>query len=44
VPNTETINQAEARAAAHRIRARAKKLGIGFNWTTLKAERDTGRP
>jgi prevent-host-death family protein len=44
VPNIETVNQAEVQAAAKRIRARAKKLKIGFNWRALKTERDAGRP
>ena len=44
VPNTEIVNQNEARAAFERIRKRAQKLGVRFNWNTLKAERDAGRP
>ena len=35
----------KARAAAQRIRARAKKLKLGhFDWAEWKAYRDEGRP
>ena len=37
--------QPQARAAAERIRARAQALSVrGFDWESLKKERDTGRP
>jgi prevent-host-death family protein len=45
VPNSYGIDRAEARAAAERIRARAKSLHLGaFDWVALKANRDDGRP
>lgn len=44
LPHTEIVNQNEARAALVRIRKRAQKLGMRFNWNALKAERDAGRP
>jgi prevent-host-death family protein len=45
VPNSSGIDRDGARAAAERIRARAKKLKLGaFDWEDLKADRDTGRP
>lgn len=44
VPNMEIVNQNEARPAFDRIRKRAQKLGMRFNWNALKAERDAGRP
>jgi prevent-host-death family protein len=45
VPDTGGIDRSQARAAADRIRARAKRLKAGeFNWDALKADRDTGRP
>jgi prevent-host-death family protein len=31
-------------AAFARVRARAKALGLKFDWDELKADRDTGRP
>jgi prevent-host-death family protein len=44
VPNTGGVDRAQARAALDRIRKRAKKLKAGFDWESLKAERDAGRP
>jgi prevent-host-death family protein len=45
VPNFGGFDRAQARAAAERIRARAKNVkAAGFNWQTLKADRDAGRP
>ena len=44
MPNTEIVNQSEAREAFELIRKRAQELGIRFNWNTLKAERDADRP
>ncbi|MGA7340245.1 MAG: type II toxin-antitoxin system prevent-host-death family antitoxin [Terracidiphilus sp.] len=45
VPNTGGIDRAQARAAAERIRGRAAQIGKGsFDWETLKADRDAGRP
>jgi len=45
VPNLGGIDRAQARAAAERIRARAERLRAGrFDWETLKADRDAGRP
>ena len=44
VPNTGSIDRAQARAAAERIRARAAQLGTGrFDWESLKSDRDAGR-
>ncbi len=45
VPNSGGINREQAQAAALRIRERARALRLGrFDWETLKAERDAGRP
>jgi len=45
IPNPTGINREEARAAAERIRARAKALKLGpFDWEAMKADRDYGRP
>ena len=45
VPNSGGIDREQARAAAQRIRARAKSLKLGpFDWENLKADRDAGRP
>ena len=45
VPNTGGIDRAQARAAMDRIRKRAKKLkSNSFDWESLKADRDAGRP
>jgi len=39
------IDQGQSRAAAERIRARAATAKFGqFDWETLKADRDAGRP
>lgn len=46
VPNTDRIDQRQAQVAALRIRERVKTLqpGSKFDWKTLKALRDEGRP
>ena len=44
VPNAGTIDRAQAIAASQRIRERASKLKIPFDWLELKKERDAGRP
>jgi prevent-host-death family protein len=45
VPNSGGIDREQAHAASLRIRARAKKLKLGpFDWQSLKADRDAGRP
>lgn len=44
VPNTGQIDSAQAKAALARIRARAQAARVGFDWETLKADRDAGRP
>lgn len=45
VPNTGTVDRTQARAAAERIRTRASLLGAGgFDWESLKRDRDEGRP
>ena len=39
------IDKSQARAAAERIRARARNLKAGaFDWAVCKADRDAGRP
>ena len=43
VPNTQGIDREQARAAAQRIRERAKDFGT-FDWQSLKADRDCERP
>jgi len=45
IPNAGRINRERAGAAAERIRSRAIQLKAGsFDWESLKAERDAGRP
>ncbi len=44
IPNTGGIDRAQADAAAQRIRGRAAKFKISFDWTELKKDRDAGRP
>ena len=45
VPNQGGINRQQAEAAAKRIRERARQFNAeAFDWNTLKAERDSGRP
>jgi prevent-host-death family protein len=45
IPNSGGIDRAQAQAAAKRIRARAAQVKLSrFNWETLKADRDAGRP
>jgi prevent-host-death family protein len=45
VPNQGGIDHDQTRVAAARIRARAAQLKMGrFDWETLKADRDAGRP
>ncbi|MGA2558573.1 MAG: type II toxin-antitoxin system prevent-host-death family antitoxin [Terracidiphilus sp.] len=44
VPNSGGIDRAQARAAADRIRARATAVQGGFDWASVKADRDAGRP
>ena len=45
VPNTEVVDHAKAYAAFERIRERAKELKFGaFDWESMKADRDEGRP
>jgi len=45
VPNEGGIDRDQTRVAAARIRARAAQLKMGrFDWETLKADRDAGRP
>ena len=44
-PYAGGVNRFEARAAAERIRTRAKDLRTGgFNWDDVKLDRDRGRP
>lgn len=44
VPNQGGIDRGPARAAAERIAARAATVKGGFDWESLKADRDAGRP
>ena len=44
VPNVGRIDQAQAKAAAARMRARAKSIKASFDWEAVKADRDAGRP
>ena len=45
VPNFNSIDRDQARAAAERIRERARGLKLGpFDWDEIKADRDQGRP
>ena len=45
VPNVVCIDADVARAAAERIRTRARTLKAGtFDWDAAKADRDAGRP
>jgi prevent-host-death family protein len=45
VPNVASNDPSQARAAAARIRARARNLKAGpFDWGDHKPERDAGRP
>ena len=44
VPNATRIDKLQARAALERIRARAGNLKETFDWATVKADRDAGRP
>jgi len=45
VPANGGIDRAQAESAAARIRARAMQARPGsFDWTSLKADRDAGRP
>ena len=45
VPNTGVVDRTQARAAAERIRSRAASVAAGgFDWESLKRDRDDGRP
>ncbi len=45
VPVAGGIDRRQARAAGERIRSRAQALGAGgFDWESVKADRDAGRP
>ncbi len=45
VPTTEGIDRPKVQAALQRMRDRAAQVGLGpFDWETLKADRDAGRP
>jgi len=45
VPNSGRIDREQAQAAAERIRNRAAQARLGgFDWQTLRADRDAGRP
>lgn len=45
VPNSGRVDRLQAQAVIERIRERAKEIKDGrFDWETLKADRDAGRP
>ena len=44
VPVQGVFDREVARAALERIRARAARVGEPFDWLTVKADRDAGRP
>jgi prevent-host-death family protein len=45
VPNSGAADRTQAKAAAARIRARAATQATGgFDWESLKRDRDQGRP
>ena len=44
VPNSGGIDPTQAREAAKRIRDRAVHLGASFDWSSVKEDRDAGRP
>ena len=44
VPNSGRIDRSQAKAAVARIRARAQSMKAGFDWNTVKGDRDQGRP
>jgi prevent-host-death family protein len=44
VPNTPQFDRQQAAAALDRIRKRAAKLKLKFDWNLLKQDRDADRP
>lgn len=44
VPNVGRIDRAQAQAAVARLRARARSMKTKFDWESVKADRDAGRP
>ena len=44
IPNEAKTDRVQARAALNRIRARAEKSRVGFDWQEMKADKDSGRP
>lgn len=44
VPNSGRIDRFQVHAASERIRKRAQSLKAGFDWETVRADRDAGRP
>jgi prevent-host-death family protein len=44
IPNESKTDRVRARAALDRIRARAGRFEVGYDWQEIKADRDTGRP
>jgi prevent-host-death family protein len=44
VPTSGRIDKAQVTAAFERIRANARSLKMKFDWETIKADRDHGRP
>lgn len=44
VPNSGAVDRTEAFVALKRIRERSAQVRSGFDWATLKADRDAGRP
>ena len=43
-PISSGIDRVQIRAAADRIRTRAKNLKLHFDWEEMKVDRDLGRP
>lgn len=43
-PYAPAINTAKAQSALERMRSRARQVRGGFDWTSLKADRDADRP
>ena len=44
VPSQDVFDREAARAALERIRTRAVQSRIRFDWSSVKADRDAGRP
>jgi prevent-host-death family protein len=44
VPNSGGFDRLQADAAAQRIRERAAQMKVSFDWSSVKKDRDAGRP